>query len=297
MMVAVQLHQLEYLVAVADEGGFTRAAERLRVAQPGVSAQIRKLERELGHPLLDRSGHRVRVTAVGAEVVAAARAALDAVAGVRRVVDDLDGLLRGTARVGMVTSGPFLDVPGVLAEFSVAHPHVACSLVEQGSAALLEGLRGGRLDVALVGAAGPLPEDLEVRTVSEHPLVLAAPPGHPLADLTSVGPSDLAGQDLVLPAEGNALREALDLACASVSPAPHVTCSASDPTVLARLAARGLGVAVLPGSVSALRSEGLTTVPFEAPGVRTRLVLAWPRGGAGPAAGALRDALLAAVPG
>ena len=211
MMAGVQLHQLEYLVAVVDEGGFTRAAEHLRVAQPGVSAQVRKLERELGHTLLDRSGHQVRPTPVGVEVVAAARAALDAVAGVRRVVDDLDGLLRGTARAGMVSSGPFLDVPGVLADFSAAHPHVVCSLVEQGTGALLEGLRGGRLDVALVGAAGPLPDDLEVRTVSEQPLVLAVPPDHPLAGLSSAGPADLVGHDLVLPAEGNALREAVDL--------------------------------------------------------------------------------------
>lgn len=292
----MQLHQLEYLVAVADEGGFTRAAKQLRVAQPGVSAQIRKLERELGHTLPDRSGHRVRPTSVGVEVVAAARAALDAVAGVRRVVDDLDGLLRGTARAGMVSSGPFLDVPGVVADFSAAHPHVVCSLVEQGSGALLEGLRTGRLDVALVGAAGPLPDDLEVRTVSEQPLVLAVPPDHTFVGLKSSGPSDLAGRDLVLPAEGNALREAVDLACASVSPAPHVTCSASDPSVLARLAARGLGVAVLPGSLSALRTEGLATVPFEAEGVRSRLVLAWPRGDVGPAAVGLRRALLDAVP-
>jgi DNA-binding transcriptional LysR family regulator len=172
-----------------------------------------------------------------------------------------------------------------------------CSLVEEGSGALLEGLRGGRLDVALIGAAGPLPDDLEVRTVSEQPLVLAVPPDHPLAGRSSAGPADLAGRDLVLPAEGNALREAVELACAAVTPAPHVTCSASDPAVLARLAARGLGVAVLPRSVSALRSEGLATVPFEAPGVRSRLVLAWRRGDVGPAAAALRDALLDAVPG
>ena len=297
MMGAVQLHQLEYLVAVADEGGFTRAADRLRVAQPGVSAQVRKLERELGHPLLDRSGHRVRPTPVGVEVVAAARAALDAVAGVRRVVDDLDGLLRGTVRAGMVGSGPFLDVPGVVADFSAAHPHVVCSLVEQGSGALVEGLRAGRLDVALVGAAGPLPEGVEGATVSEEPLVVAVPPDHPLAAGAVARPADLAGRDLVLPAEGSALRDAVELACAAVSPAPRVTCSASDPTVLARLAARGLGLAVLPASVSALRTEGLATVPFEAEGVRSRLVLAWPSGAASPAAAALREALLDAVPG
>jgi DNA-binding transcriptional LysR family regulator len=296
-MLVVQLHQLEYLVAVVDEGGFTRAADRLRIAQPGVSAQVRKLERELGHVLLDRSGHRVRPTPVGMDVVAAARVALDAVAGVRRVVDDLDGLLRGTVRAGMVGSGPFLDVPGVVADFSAAHPQVVCSLVELGSRALVDGLRAGQLDVALVGAAGPLPEDLAGRTVSEEPLVVAVPPDHPLAGADVVGPGDLAGRDLVLPAEGNALRDAVELACAAVSPAPRVTCSASDPTVLARLAARGLGAAVLPGSVSALRTEALATVPFAAEGVRSRLVLAWPRDEASPAAAALREALLAAVPG
>jgi DNA-binding transcriptional LysR family regulator len=288
---------VEYLVAVVDEGGFTRAADRLRVAPPGVSAQVRKLERELGHALLDRSGHQVRPTPVGVEVVTAARAALDAVAGVRRVVDDLDGLLRGTVRAGMVGSGPFLDVPGVVADFSTAHPQVVCSLVEQGSGALVEDLRRGRLDVALVGAAGALPEDLEGRTVSEEPLVVAVPPDHPLAGASVARPADLAGRDLVLPAEGNALREAVELACTGVSPAPRVTCSASDPTVLARLAARGLGVAVLPRSVSALRSERLATVPFEAEGVRSRLVLAWPHGEVSPASAALREALLAAVPG
>jgi DNA-binding transcriptional LysR family regulator len=196
----------------------------------------------------------------------------------------------------MVGSGPFLDVPGVVADFSAAHPHVVCSLVEQGSGALVDGLRAGRLDVALVGAAGPLPEGLEGRTVSEEPLVVAVPPDHPLAGAAVARPADLAGRDLVLPAEGSALRDAVELACVAVSPAPRVTCSASDPTVLARLAARGLGLAVLPGSVSALRTEGLATVPFEAEGVRSRLVLAWPSGAASPAAAALREALLDAVP-
>jgi DNA-binding transcriptional LysR family regulator len=291
-VLVVQLHQLEYLVAVVDEGGFTRAADRLRVAQPGVSAQVRKLERELGHELLDRSGHRVRPTAVGAEVVAAARAALDAVAGVRRVVADLDGLLRGEARVGMVTSGPFLDVPGVLAAFAAAHPQVRCSLVEAGSAHLVSLLREGRLDVALIGAAGGVPDDLVADLVSEETLVVAVPPSDPLAASARVTPADLAGRDLVAPTEGNALREAFDRACGAIS--VRVTCTASDPAVLARLAARGLGVAILPASLSALRREDLVPVPLDAPGVRARLVLARPRGAVSPAAAEVTRALLAA---
>src|SRR5438270_8481792 len=112
----MELRQLEYFVAVAEERNFTRAAERVHVAQPGVSAQIRRLERELGQELLDRSGRAVRLTEVGSAVLPYARAALAAVEGARLAVDELTGLLRGHVRVGMVTSHDE-DVPGLLAAF------------------------------------------------------------------------------------------------------------------------------------------------------------------------------------
>jgi len=100
----MELRQLEYLVTVADEGGFTRAATALHVAQPGVSAQIRQLERELGQPLFDRSARTVRLTEAGEAVLPYARAALDAVAGARLAVQELTGLLRGRVAIGTVTS-------------------------------------------------------------------------------------------------------------------------------------------------------------------------------------------------
>jgi DNA-binding transcriptional LysR family regulator len=98
----MELRQLEYFVTVADEQNFTRAAERLHVAQPGISAQIRQLERELGQPLLDRAGRVTTLTEAGKAVLPFARAALDAVAGAREAVDELAGLLRGHVSVGMV---------------------------------------------------------------------------------------------------------------------------------------------------------------------------------------------------
>jgi DNA-binding transcriptional LysR family regulator len=119
----MELHQLQYFVAVADEGNFTRAAEKLLVSQPGVSAQIRRLERELGEDLLDRSGRHVRLTDVGAAVLPYARTALAAVDGARLAVGDLTGLLRGHAAIGTVTSHN-VDLPGLLAEFSSSHPQV-----------------------------------------------------------------------------------------------------------------------------------------------------------------------------
>src|SRR5215207_8452308 len=94
-LLVMELRQLAYFVAVAEEASFTRAAARVSVAQPGVSAQIRQLERELSQPLFDRSGRTVTLTEAGATVLPYARAALDAVDGARRVVDELTGLLRG----------------------------------------------------------------------------------------------------------------------------------------------------------------------------------------------------------
>src|SRR5690606_35795735 len=119
----MELRQFEYFVAVAEERSFTRAAARVRVAQPGVSAQIRRLERELGEPLFDRSGRSVRLTEAGSTVLPYARAALAAVAEAREAVSELTGLLRGRVVVGTLTAFPTheLDVPGLLAEFHTAH--------------------------------------------------------------------------------------------------------------------------------------------------------------------------------
>ncbi|MGZ3585118.1 MAG: LysR family transcriptional regulator, partial [Ktedonobacterales bacterium] len=100
----MELRQLEYFVAVAEEASFTKAAARVHAAQPGVSAQIRQLERELGQDLFDRTGRTVRLTAVGAAVLPYARAALEAVAAARLAVDELTGLLRGRVAVGMLTA-------------------------------------------------------------------------------------------------------------------------------------------------------------------------------------------------
>src|SRR5215470_6493098 len=109
----MELRQLQYFVTVVEEANFTRAAARMHVAQPGVSAQIRQLERELGHELLDRGGRSVTVTEVGAAVLPFARAALAAVEGARLAVDELAGLVRGHVAFGMITSHAF-DIPGLL---------------------------------------------------------------------------------------------------------------------------------------------------------------------------------------
>src|SRR3954453_1160274 len=127
---AMELRQLEYLVAVAEEASFTRAAARVHVAQPGVSAQVRRLEPELGQQLFDRSGRTVRLTEVARSVLPHARAALAAVAAARTAVDELAGLVRGHVAVGMVTACASVDLTDLLASFHRLHPGVEISLSE-----------------------------------------------------------------------------------------------------------------------------------------------------------------------
>src|SRR5215218_2329626 len=157
----MELRQLEYLVAVAEEGSFTRGAARVHVAQPGVSAQVRRLEAELGVELLDRSGRAVSMTEAGAAVLPYARAALAAVADVRVVVDELAGLVRGRVRIGTVTSFG-AEVPDLLAAFHREHPEVEITLAEATSEDLVAGLRAGEFDVVLANLAAGVPEGIGV---------------------------------------------------------------------------------------------------------------------------------------
>src|ERR1700728_1137840 len=132
----MELRQLEYLVAVAEEASFTRAAGRVHISQSGVSAQIRRLEHELGAALIDRSSRAARVTDAGAAALPHARAALSAAAALRQSVDEVNGLLTGRLVVGMVTACTVTGLFDALAGFRRAHPGVSLALVEDDSAAL-----------------------------------------------------------------------------------------------------------------------------------------------------------------
>lgn len=294
----MELRQLEYLVAVVEEANFTRAAARLHVAQPGVSAQIRQLERELGHPLLDRSTRTVRPTAAGAAVLPHARAALEAVASARAAVDELAGLLRGHVSVGTIAArGPIAtlaghgpaDLAGWLADFHRAHPGVEITLAEDSADRLIDSLRAGRLDVALIGLAGGTPSGLGVAVVTDRLLVAVAGRDHPLAGRSSVRLAELTDYPLITLPVGSGIRTALDTGFAAAGLRPRIAFEASDPAVLTRLAASGLGVAVLPAAeTGGAPPAGLCEVAITDPPMRARLALAWRADApAAPAAAAL----------
>jgi DNA-binding transcriptional LysR family regulator len=286
----MELRQLEYFVAVAEETNFTKAAARVHVAQPGVSAQIRKLERELGQALLDRSGRAVRLTEAGAAVLPYARAALAAVDGARLAVDELAGLLRGRVAVGTVTSVPSedLDLPGFLADFHRDHPAVEITLSEDNSDRMIEALRDGRLDLALVNLGGKTPPGIETRVVTDERLVAAVNRDEPLAARTAITLKAIRERPLISLPRGTGIRSLIDEACAAAGFRPRIAFEAGDPNVLARLASQGLGVAILPESLAYFYREELHAIAITRPRLRGRLELAWrAEGPINPAARAL----------
>lgn len=272
----MELRQLEYLVAVAEEANFTRAAERVHISQSGVSAQIRQLEHELGAALIDRSTRTARLTDAGAAALPHARAALASSAALRQAVDDVNGLIRGRLVVGMVTACTVSPLFDALARFHGAHPGVTITLLEDDSAALAGRVRAGTADLALIGAAGGPPPDLEALQIVSEGLAAAVPPGHPLlAEPAPAKLADLAGYPIVCLPQGTGVRAVLDEACAAHGVRLGIALEASAPGTVADLAARGLGVAVLSETMAASFAGQLRSVRIGDIGIPALLALVW----------------------
>ncbi|OJF11024.1 LysR family transcriptional regulator [Couchioplanes caeruleus] len=272
----MDLRQLEYFVAVAEEANFTRAAERVHITQSGVSAQIRQFERELGADLFDRSSRMVRLTAAGAAALPHARTALAAAESVREAIDQVTGLVRGRLRLGMLVGCTVKPLFAALAGFHRAYPRIEIALTEDDSDALIEGVRAGDTDLALVGAARELSGELSSLTVASESLVALVPPGHALAAHDETTVRRLGAYPLVCLPPGTGIRDALDRACTARGVRPNVAFQATAPGAVADLAARGLGVGVLSAPTAADHPE-LTATPISDAEAPALLVLVWRR--------------------
>ncbi|WP_320669459.1 LysR family transcriptional regulator [Patulibacter defluvii] len=288
----MELQQLRYLAEVRRRGSFTAAAEALHVSQPGVSAQVAKLERELGVRLFDRGARVATLTPEGQALLPHATAALDAVGRIRTVADDLAGVTRGQVRIGTVIG---CTIPGYLrafAGFRKAHPGVAVTASEGNSDDLIAALAAGDLDVALVAHAVPLPADFDVVTVVDEPLAAAVPRTHPWAGRIAVPPAALAEQDVLTLPPGTGVRAALATTCAAAGVDLVPAVQVHSPEAALALAAEGAGVAVLSPSMIA---APLVAVAIEG-AARTALSLATraePGAAARAFAAALRGGLTA----
>lgn len=269
----MELRHAEYFIAVAEEANFTKAAARLHVAQPGVSAQVRQLEDELGQPLLDRSTRRVTLTTAGAAVLPYFRTALKAFADARAVVDEFSGLMRGRVDVGMVTGCSSIELASVLADFHRKHPAVEIVLSEANSDRLIEELRSGQLDLALVGLASEPPKGIETQVITDEPVIAAVSSKDILAQQNTIPLKALQERTLNCLPRGTGIRTCIEDACAVLGFQPRVAFEATSLNILAQLSARGLGVAILPASFAT--AHGLHSLTITNPRLRGRIELAW----------------------
>ncbi|MFI7134109.1 LysR family transcriptional regulator [Nonomuraea sp. NPDC050153] len=278
----MELRQLEYFVAVAEEQNFTRAAERVHISQSGVSAQIRQLERELGAELFDRSGRTATLTVAGRAALEHARAALAAAGAVGEAVGEVTDLIRGRLTVGMVIGCTVTPLFDALAAFHRAHPGVELVLLEDNSDRLIDGVRAGTIDLALVGTATDALEGLEALTIISERLVVTVPPDHPLAELPQVGLRELEAYPIACMPPGTGLRAVFDQACAAQGRRPAIALQASAADAIADLAARGVAVGILSDSMAARHRDRLVARTISDAAEPALLALVW-RTGHGPA--------------
>ncbi|HTS95867.1 MAG TPA: LysR family transcriptional regulator [Streptosporangiaceae bacterium] len=249
----MELRQLVYFEAVVRCGGFSRAAEQLHVAQPAVSAQIRRLEAELGAPLLERTTRRVALTHAGELFLGRARAVLGQLDGARADLAELAAVRRGRVRIGATLVLGSLDLPGSLAQFRRRYPGVTLALRAGLIAELTRQLSAGELDIVL----GPLhPELLDgchARALVEERYVLVTPPG-PRAGPTAVALGDFRDETFVCLPEGSGLYAILTGVAAAAGFTPRIQLETHSPASIRELVAAGLGVALL--AESAARAIG-----------------------------------------
>ncbi len=241
--------QLRYFLAVAEEGQFTRAADRLQVAQPSVSAQVRRLESMLGTPLFHRGPGPVALTDAGDALLPIARRVVADLVSIDDEIAGLGELLRGQVAVGATPSLSATLLPSVLGRFHRLHPGVVIRVSEQGSPQLLAGLQGGTLDLAL--AIAPVAsKGLAAVPLAEEELVVVTTPEHPLATGGAVTVPELAGHPLVMFRPGYDLRTATIDAFAQHAIEPTVAVEGGEMGSVLALVAAGLGAAVVPGIVT-----------------------------------------------
>jgi DNA-binding transcriptional LysR family regulator len=265
----MELRQLRYIVALAEERSFTRAASKVLVAQPALSQQIAKLEAELGVPLVDRTTRRVAMTEAGERLVEHARRVLKQVDVAHEELADLAGLRSGRLTIGASQTVGGFDLLGLLATFHRRYPEVDLAVREDLSVILAAQLRADELDLAFITAPdGPPVEGLDRRVVSTEELVAVLTPGHALSRRRKLRVTDLETQTVVTFRHGATIRRRLDEAAARAGFELRVAFETNEVARMRELAAAGLAIAILPRSDAEQPGPPVAAVPFDEPGFR-----------------------------
>ena len=275
----MELRQLRYLVALADELNFTRAAAREHVAQPALSQQIKRLEDELGLALVERTTRQVRLTDAGAMLVSRARRILAEVGAVYSEVEAIKGTESGRVNVGsMHTMGP-VDVSLALAIFHQRHPGVELTVREQSSQELADMLRNDELDLAFLSVTEEIEShELGLQPLVSEELVVILPVDHRLRGRRRLRMRELEHEEFISFREGARLRELLNSAAASAGFVPRIKLESNESQRIRRLVGRGMGVAILPRSDALATGDDVAVATLTEPSLKREIALAWRQG-------------------
>lgn len=280
----MELRQLRYFVAVAEELHFGRAAERLNISQPPLSQAIRILEEELGGALFTRTSRSVALTRQGEFLLGEARTILERAEAAARAVMRMGRGEQGVLRLGVV--GPALegDLPGAVGGFTRRHPLVRVILEQHGTFEQVRRLVSGELDLGLIRPHEQTFAGLETMDWYDEPYVMALPEGHELAGKDRLRLADVHGRSLILfPRDSHArLYDAIISALHRAGATPELLHAGLLKHATVALVAAGLGMALLPESMSRAPRPGVAYRPLEEGLPRIVYQLAWKRGGDSP---------------
>ena len=271
------LRQLQYFVAVAERLSFGRAAEACHVTQPGLSAQVKNLERLLNVQLFERSRRKVLMTSAGETLLPLARKVLTAAADLEDVAESLHRPLSGELRLGVIpTVAPYL-LPGAIGAIRQSYPDLKLLLHEDLTGRLVELLAQGKLDLLLLALEADL-GDVSTLALATDPFVAALPAGHPLSRREQIDEADLAGEQVLLLEDGHCMRDQALRVCDRAGAGEFGDFRAGSLNTLTQMVAGGIGITLLPQislKVETRPPSPLVVLPFRRPGPSRTIGLAW----------------------
>jgi LysR family hydrogen peroxide-inducible transcriptional activator len=241
----MEFNQLRYVCAIAETGSFSRAAERCKVAQPSLSQQVLKLEKDLGAKLFDRLGRSIRITEAGRTFLPYARSILDQMESARSSVVNRNADVRGSVAVGAIpTIAPYL-MPGYATAFARKYPDAKLRIVEETTPNLVEGLRDLSLDLAIL--ALPLRhKDLQLSPIRTEPLFAALPKDDPRASAESLALKSLRGESFVMLRDGHCFRDLSIATCTHARITPNIAFESDQFSSVLGMVAAGVGISFVP---------------------------------------------------
>jgi len=272
------LNELRYIVAVAQERNFRRAAEKSFISQPALSLAIQKLEEELGLKIFERGKNNISVTPVGAEIVGQAQRTLEEVERIREIARQGKDQLAGTLRLGIIYSvGPYL-LPDLVPALKKLAPDMPLEIEENITASLDTLLRNGKLDVIII--ALPFGDSgIVTQAVYDEPFEVVVGNDHHWANRRSIKAQELSSEKVLLLDSGHCFSNQVAEACPELNRKGAETQQGTSLETIRNMVASGLGITVLPASANSARYRNklLKVIPFTNPAPSRRIALAWRR--------------------